>query len=156
MRWHPRSVRAGPPVRLTAVAQPPMLREARSATRLPARDLDRARTWYAEKLGLEPEDERDGGLLYFCGGTTFALFLSQGASNGSFSQMALEVEDIDAVVASLRRRGVDFEQVDLPGLETVDGIAEIDGYYPSLGRGERAAWFRDCEGNMIGLSQVVR
>ncbi|WP_180687539.1 VOC family protein [Streptomyces gossypiisoli] len=127
------------------------------ATRLPARDLGRARRFYSEKLGLEPVDERPGGLLYRCGGVEFALFQSAGASPGTFTQMAWQVDDIDGVVAVLRRRGVVFEVVDLPGLRTgEDGIAEVEGHYPSKGaRGERAAWFRDSEGNLLGIGEPV-
>ncbi|MCE7045217.1 VOC family protein [Streptomyces purpurascens] len=134
-----------------------MLARARVAPRLPAQDLDRARRFYAEKLGLEPADERPGGLLYRCGGGEFVLFRSAGASPGTFTQMALEVDDIDAAVAELKRRGVVFEEVDLPGFRTRDGIAEIEGNYPSKGaRGERGAWFRDSEGNMLGIGEPVR
>jgi catechol 2,3-dioxygenase-like lactoylglutathione lyase family enzyme len=127
------------------------------ATRLPAQDLERARGFYADKLGLEPSEERPGGLLYRCAEGAFALFASAGASPGTFTQMAWEVDDIEATVAELRDRGVVFEDVDLPGLRTVDGIAEVDGNYPSKGgRGERAAWFRDSEGNMLGVGEPVR
>ncbi|KND43807.1 MULTISPECIES: VOC family protein [Streptomyces] len=126
------------------------------ATRLPAQDLDRARRFYAEKLGLEPVDERPGGLLYRCGDTEFALFTSTGASPGTFTQMGWQVDDVESVVAELRRRGVVFEEVDVPGLRTEGGIAEIDGNYPSKGaRGERAAWFRDSEGNLLGIGEPV-
>jgi hypothetical protein len=52
-------------------------------------------------------------------------------------------------------RGVVFEECDLPGLKTVHGIADIEGNYPSKGTGERAAWFRDSEGNMLGIGQAV-
>ncbi|MFB7051909.1 VOC family protein [Streptomyces vinaceus] len=132
------------------------LARAHVSTRLPARDLDRARRFYAERLGLEPVDERPGGLLYRCGTTEFVLFTSTGSSPGTFTQMALTVEDIDAVVAELRRRGVTFEDVDAPGFRTEDGIAEIAGNYPSKGaRGERAAWFRDSEGNLLGIGEPV-
>jgi predicted enzyme related to lactoylglutathione lyase len=124
------------------------------ATRLPAQDLDRARAFYADKLGLEPLEERPGGLRYRCGSTIFALFASAGAPSGEHTQMGWSVDDIDAVVAELRGRGVVFEDYDLPGLRTVDGIAEITGNYPSEGGvGERGAWFRDSEGNLIGLGQ---
>ncbi|MGW5615439.1 VOC family protein [Streptomyces sp. NPDC003877] len=126
------------------------------ATRLPAQDLDRARRFYAEKLGLRPVDERPGGLLYRCGGGEFVLFRSAGASPGTFTQMALEVDDIDTAVAELKRRGVVFEEVDLPGLRTRDGIAEVEGNYPSKGaRGERGGWFRDSEGNLLGIGEPV-
>ena len=133
-----------------------MLRHGRAATRLPAQDLERARRFYSEKLGLEPSEERPGGLLYECAEGRFALFASAGASSGEFTQMGWEVDDIEATVAELKARGVVFEEVDLPGLKTVDGIADIEGNYPSKGRGERGAWFRDSEGNMLGVGQPVR
>jgi catechol 2,3-dioxygenase-like lactoylglutathione lyase family enzyme len=135
-----------------------MLTTAHVATRLPAQDLDRARRFYADKLGLEPSEERPGGLLYRpVGGGEFALYSSAGTSPGTFTQMAFEVDDLDAVVRGLRARGVVFEEVDVPGLRTVDGIAEVAGNYPSRrSRGERAAWFRDSEGNLLGVGQPLR
>lgn len=133
-----------------------MLGNAKVATRLPAKDLDRARAFYSEKLGLKPIEERVGGLRYVCVGGEFAIFLSAGTQSGTHTQMGWEVEDIEATVRELRARGVEFEEYDLPGLKTVDGIAEITGNYPSKGVGERGAWFRDSEGNLLGLGQPVR
>jgi catechol 2,3-dioxygenase-like lactoylglutathione lyase family enzyme len=133
-----------------------MLEKAKVATRLPAQDLERARRFYSEKLGLEPAEERPGGLLYRCGDTEFGLFQSAGEPSGAHTQMGWEVDDIEAVVEELRSRGVVFEQYDFPGLTTMDGIAEIEGNYPSKGKGERAAWFRDSEGNMLGMGQAIR
>jgi catechol 2,3-dioxygenase-like lactoylglutathione lyase family enzyme len=134
-----------------------MLDKARVATRLPAEDLDRARGFYSEKLGLEPSEERPGGLLYRFPAGEFALYGSGGTAPGTFTQMAMEVDDLDAVMAELRRRGVVFEEVDVPGLTTTDGVAEVEGNYPSKGgKGERAAWFRDSEGNLIGIGQPLR
>jgi catechol 2,3-dioxygenase-like lactoylglutathione lyase family enzyme len=133
-----------------------MLQDSDVSTRLPAQDLARARAFYAEKLGLEPVEERPGGLRYQCGRGLFSLFESAGAASGTHTQMAWEVDDIEAVVAGLRRRGVAFEEVDAPGLRTVNGIAEVEGNYPSDGVGERAAWFRDSEGNLLGIGQAVR
>jgi catechol 2,3-dioxygenase-like lactoylglutathione lyase family enzyme len=126
------------------------------ATRLPARDLNRARRFYSEKLGLEPIEERPGGLRYRCGHSYFALFDSAGAPSGTHTQMGWEVADIDAVVAFLRSRGVVFEEYDLPGFKTIDGIASIEGNYPSKGVGERAVWFKDSEGNLLGIGQAIR
>jgi catechol 2,3-dioxygenase-like lactoylglutathione lyase family enzyme len=124
---------------------------------LPARDLGRAESFYAEKLGLVPVERRPGGLLYRCSAGEFALFESAGAASGTHTQMGWEVDDVDAEVAELRRRGVVFEEYDLPGLRTVNGIAKIEGNYPSKGgAGERAAWFRDSEGNLLGLGQPIR
>jgi catechol 2,3-dioxygenase-like lactoylglutathione lyase family enzyme len=132
-----------------------MLTDFPVATRLPAQDLERARRFYAEKLGLEPVEERPGGLRYRCGGVDFGLFESAGAPSGDHTQMGWEVPDIEATVVALRARGVVFEEYHLPGLETVDGIAEIEGNYPSKGVGEKAAWFRDSEGNLFGIGQPM-
>ena len=128
------------------------LEDAKVATRLPAQDLDRARAFYAEKLGLEPADERPGGLLYRMANGEFALFASAGAPSGDHTQMGFEVDDLEATVAELRSRGVVFEEYEF----TRDGIADIEGNYPSKGAsGERGAWFRDSEGNMLGIGQLV-
>ena len=64
--------------------------------------------------------------------------------------------DIEATVAALRLRGVAFEEYDLPGLKTVNGVAQIAGNYPSKGTGEKGAWFKDSEGNLVGIGQPVR
>jgi catechol 2,3-dioxygenase-like lactoylglutathione lyase family enzyme len=125
-----------------------MLKDGQVATRIPVRDLSRARKFYSEKLGLEPSEERPGGLLYRCAGGEFALFASAGSSAGTFTQMSWEVEDIEATVAELEARGVEFEY---------EGITEVEGNYPSKGgKGERAVWFRDSEGNMLGIGQAIR
>src|SRR4051812_44242045 len=116
------------------------LRDGHVATRIPVRDLDRARAFYSEKLGLEPAEERPGGLRYECAGSEFSLFESAGAASGDHTQMAWEVEDFEATVAELEARGVSFEEF---------GTAEVPGHYPSKNaRGEKAAWFRDSEGNL--------
>ena len=134
-----------------------MLKCGRVATRIPVEDLERARAWYSVRLGLEPSEERPGGLLYQTADGAFALFESAGTSSGTFTQMGWDVDDIDATVAYLKGRGVEFEDVDVPGLETIDGIAEVAGNYPSKGgKGERAVWFRDCDGNLFGIGQPMR
>ena len=135
----------------------PTLAAADVAGRLPATDLGRARRFYADKLGLEPAEERPGGLLYRGRSGVFALFASGGAASGTHTQLGFDVDDLAATVAELRRRGVVFEEVDVPGLRTVDGIATVEGNYPSKGgRGERAAWLRDSEGNLLGIGQALR
>ncbi|HEY4396751.1 MAG TPA: VOC family protein [Acidimicrobiia bacterium] len=133
-----------------------LLENAEVSARLPAQDLDRARAFYSDKLGLEPVEERPGGLRYRCGDCFFSVFQSTGRASGDHTQMAFEVDDLESVVAELRRRGVVFEEFDLPGLRTVDGFADVEGNYPSKGVGERAAWFRDSEGNLFGIGQPVR
>jgi catechol 2,3-dioxygenase-like lactoylglutathione lyase family enzyme len=132
-----------------------MFEHSNVAARLPAQDLQRAKSFYAEKLGLNPIEERPGGLRYQCGNGWFSLFKSSGAPSGEHTQLGWEVDDIQTTVAVLRARGVVFEEYDLPGLKTVNGIAEVPGNYPSRGGlGEWAAWFRDSEGNLLGIGQA--
>jgi catechol 2,3-dioxygenase-like lactoylglutathione lyase family enzyme len=134
-----------------------MLERSNVAARLPAQDLARAKSFYRDKLGLTPSEERPGGLRYQCGNGWFSLFESGGVPSGNHTQLAWEVDDINATVAQLRARGVVFEEYDLPGLKTVNGIAEVSGHYPSRGGvGEKAAWFRDSEGNLLGIGQAMR
>ena len=132
------------------------LAHAEIAVRLPAQDLDRARRFYADTLGLEPVEERDGGLRYRCGGSCFSLFASTGRASGEHTQMGWMVKDIEATVADLRAKGIEFLEYDFPGFRTVDGIVDIDGTYASDGgKGERAAWFHDSEGNLLAVGQLM-
>ncbi|BAO92900.1 VOC family protein [Caballeronia cordobensis] len=134
-----------------------MLKDGDVAARIPAQDLERARAFYSSKLGLDPIEKRPGGLRYKCGTGYFTVFQSTGLASGEHTQMGWEVADIEATVSELRRRGVEFENYDFPGLKTVDGIAEIDGNYPAKrAAGERGAWFRDSEGNLLGIGQTVK
>ena len=110
-----------------------MLKDGKVAARIPVQDLQRAKKFYAEKLGLEPSEERPGGLLYRHANGEFALFESSGSASGDHTQMGWEVEDIEAMVEQLRTRGVVFEEYDFPGLRTVNGITEVVGNYPSKG-----------------------
>jgi catechol 2,3-dioxygenase-like lactoylglutathione lyase family enzyme len=132
------------------------LKDSKIATRLPAQNLQRARAWYAEKLGLQASEERDGGLLYRIGDTEFALYASAGKPDGSFTQMTFTVSDVAAEAAELRARGVVLETYDSPDFKTHDGIAQITGNYQSKGDGELACWFRDSEGNMLSMGQPTR
>ena len=111
-----------------------VLAEGNVASRIPAQDLRRARSFSAQKLGLEPVEERPGGLRYRCGNGEFALVESAGAAAGDHTQMAWQVDDLEEAIAQLRDRGVIFEEYHVPGLETVNGIAEVEGNYPSKGR----------------------
>jgi predicted enzyme related to lactoylglutathione lyase len=114
---------------------------------LPAKDLNRARAFYAEKLGLAPTSEDRTGVHFIVGGSRFRLFRSAGAASGAHTQLALIVPDLDAQVTTLKKRGVTFEEYDGPGLKTTDAIADL-GY-------ARAAWFKDSEGNLMGIAQLA-
>lgn len=122
--------------------------KARAAAALPAQDLERARRWYAEKLGLTPI-EAGGGLLYeMAEGTTFVVFKSSGQPSGTHTQMGLTVDDVEMTVTDLRRRGVSFEHYESDGFTTTDGIIEVNG--------RKNAWFKDSEGNLIVIGPPVR
>jgi catechol 2,3-dioxygenase-like lactoylglutathione lyase family enzyme len=131
------------------------LDSAHAVTKLPVQDLDRARRFYRDQLGLEPVEEREGGLRYLCAGTEFHLFLSSGTASGESTQIGFEVADIDRVVADLRSRGVRFETFDIAGFDVENGIVAVPNNYPSKGNGERGAFFRDSEGNLLALGQAT-
>jgi catechol 2,3-dioxygenase-like lactoylglutathione lyase family enzyme len=123
-----------------------MLKQGRIHTALPVEDIGRARAFYAEKLGIEPAEENPGGLLYrLDGGGEFLLYRSD-YRPGGHTQAHINVKDVVALVAELKSRGVVFEQYDVPGLRTVDGVAATGPH--------RSAWFKDSEGNLIGLIQT--
>jgi len=119
-----------------------MLKEAHVYTALPVEDIHRARAFYSEKLGLEPAEDNPGGLLYRLeGGGEFLLYHS-GYRPGGHTQANSNVRD----VAALKSRGVAFEDYDAPGLRTEEGVATTGPH--------RSAWFKDSEGNLIGLMQT--
>jgi catechol 2,3-dioxygenase-like lactoylglutathione lyase family enzyme len=128
-----------------------MLQQSRAAATMPASDLARARSFYEGKLGLKPDAEinDEEGVMYRCGdGTAFLVFKSTGSSNGSHTQLTLEVDDIDNEVGALRNNGVTFEEYDFPGLKTENGIAQMpDG---------RGGFLKDTEGNLIAIFQRAR
>lgn len=115
---------------------------------LPASDLDRAKAWYSEKLGLQPvwEDEY-GGAHYEAGGTDFLVYVSPFAGTNQATAAGFSVENFDEMIGELRGKGVTFEEVDFGELgKTIDGvISSPDG----MGK---AAWFKDSEGNILALS----
>jgi catechol 2,3-dioxygenase-like lactoylglutathione lyase family enzyme len=128
---------------------------ARVVAKLPAQDLDRARRFYRDRLGLEPVEEREGGLRYVSGATEFHLFASSGTASGRSTQMAFEVDDISQAVADLRARGLQFETFDMGDLDIVDQIVVVPNNYPSKGTGERGAFFYDSEGNLLAVGQAT-
>jgi catechol 2,3-dioxygenase-like lactoylglutathione lyase family enzyme len=123
-----------------------MLSQREFHATLPVQDLNRARQFYAEKLGMQPESEMPGGLVYRCKDSWFLLFPSSGASSGHFTQGGWTTDNIEADMAELKSRGVVFEEYDYPNLKTVNGVAQIGT--------DKAAWFKDSEGNLLGLIQM--
>ena len=126
-----------------------MLKNAPVVPYIPATDIGRARKFYEEKVGLVPKQEIAGGVVYECGkGSWIFLYQSAGAGTSKASQAFWQVEDVEAEVTALRAKGVVFEEYDMPGLKTVNGIVS--------GGGARAAWFKDTEGNIMALIQSMK
>jgi catechol 2,3-dioxygenase-like lactoylglutathione lyase family enzyme len=124
-----------------------MLADARIDATIPTTDLDRARAFYAGTLGLRPADQPARGreLVYECGERTRLLVYERPSAGSAEHTLAhFVVADLDATVKELRGRGVTFEEYDRPDIRTVDGIATFDDF--------RAAWFKDPDGNIIGLN----
>ena len=126
-----------------------MISASRATTILPVRDLERARGFYEKTLGLHPRDARQEQSYLFSedGHTGIELILRPDSEPSGTTELSFEVEDIVAEVASLERNGVALEDYDLPGLKTVNHIADSDHL--------RAAWFTDTEGNILCLHQVL-
>lgn len=123
-----------------------MLPQRRAHAVLPVRDPEAARPFYEGVLGFAPDSVEAIGVMYRAGdGSVFAIVRSGGARSGTHTQVVFTVPDLAAEMAELRARGVVFEEYDLPGIRTVDGVARLGAHL--------AAWFRDPEGNILGLLQ---
>jgi catechol 2,3-dioxygenase-like lactoylglutathione lyase family enzyme len=116
---------------------------------LPAADMPRAKEWYRDKLGMKPVEESPmGEAMYETGGSRFMLYPSAFAGTNQATSAGFEVDDFDATVAELRSNGVVFEEYDLgEGMATFDGVI-------TLPDGRKGAWFKDSEGNILGLAQM--
>lgn len=125
-----------------------MLVDHPAHTALPAQDLERAKQFYSEKLGLTPDSEAPGGVFYRCGKDSgFLVFPSGGIASGTHTQMGWTVDDIEAEVSALKARGVVFEEYDSENLKTVNSVATPGPV--------KVAWFKDSEGNLLGLVQYL-
>ena len=113
---------------------------------IPVANLVRARQFYEQKLGFKPKEETAGGVVYECGeGTACFLYPTPNAGTSKASQAFWQVADVEREVAELKARGVKFEDYDMPGLKTKNGIATAGG--------AKTAWFKDTEGNILAISQ---
>ena len=128
-----------------------MLSSSKVEANIPAGDLDRARDFYADKLGLTPEQELGGVFLHYTteGGTSFNVYKTEYAGQAGHTIAQWHVDDLDAEVHDLQAKGVAFETYDMPGVAWDGVIASL----PGVGRG---AWFKDSEGNVLCLDEPLR
>jgi predicted enzyme related to lactoylglutathione lyase len=125
-----------------------MLKNARICAYIPASNMARARKFYEEIVRLQVKEEYAGGVVYECGGTGVFMYPTPNAGTSKASQAFWQVADLEAEVAELQARGVKFEEYDMPGLTTKNGIA--------TGGGAKTAWFKDTEGNTLAVSQRLK
>ena len=124
-----------------------MLQSAPMYSYIPAKNVDRARKFYEDKLGFKPKQETAGGVVYeFAKGTACFLYPTPNAGSSQASQAFWQVEDVEREVAELKARGVKFEKYDMPEMND-NGI--------STAGGAKAAWFKDSEGNIMALVQSL-
>ena len=126
-----------------------MLTKAAVTTMLPVKDLNRAREFYEKKLGLKPLGSRQDGKFLFAGGDggTLALFPKPEGTKAEHTAVSFLVKDIAQEIKELAARGVVFEDYDFPGLKTENHVCVLDS--------EKAAWFKDTEGNYLCLHEDI-
>jgi predicted enzyme related to lactoylglutathione lyase len=123
-----------------------MLQNSPMYAYIPAKDVARARKFYEEKVGLKPKKEIAGGVVYEFGkGTACFLYPTPNAGTSKASQAFWQVDDIEREVNELKKRGVKFEEYDMPDMKTKNSIFS--------GGGAKAAWFKDSEGNILAVVQ---
>ena len=129
-----------------------MLANAGISITLPVVDLERARRFYSETLGLRtvssPIEEMASEMAFFEGreGLPIALYRRDTPTTADHTAVAFEVDDLDDEMEGLSERGVVFEQYDMPGLKTDErGIATLGSW--------RGAWLKDSEGNILGIGE---
>lgn len=126
-----------------------MLTNRPSIPILPVTNIDRARRFYAVNLGLRESKampaSREMIVFETGGGSRIELLRRDQPTKAEHTALTFEVDDIEREVTELEHRGVEFEDYDLPGLKTERHIAQTNG--------ERAAWFKDTEGNILCIHE---
>jgi catechol 2,3-dioxygenase-like lactoylglutathione lyase family enzyme len=123
-----------------------MLGKADATPMLAIKDLDRARKFYEENLGLKQVDDFGEGFMLKSGDTQFSVYRSEFAGTNRATALNFDVEDIEDEVRSLKEKGISFEHYDLEGLTPKGDIYE--------GEGMKTAWFKDPDGNILSLIQA--
>ena len=123
-----------------------MLSDATFICPIPVSDIERARRFYTATLGLQFVAESEAGVLLAVSGDSRVLLFRSSGAQPTHTIAGWEVDSpLEQVIERLTAAGVTFEDYDLPGLRTQDHIAWIGP--------ERAAWFRDSEGNVLAISE---
>ena len=122
-----------------------MLGKAAATPMIAVKDLDRARTFYEDTLGLKQVDDFGEGFMLRSGDTKVSVYRSEFAGTNKATALTFDVDDVDSQVRELKDKGVSFEHYDLPGLER-----QGDVY---VAQGMKTAWFKDPDGNILSLME---
>jgi predicted enzyme related to lactoylglutathione lyase len=128
----------------TSAGEVIMLKEAKTFSSFSTNDLDAARKFYSEILGLDVERTAEGLSLHLAGGASAFIYSKKDHVAATFTVLNFKVDDVEKTVAVLKERGVHFETYDLPGLKT-----DVDGIF--RGHGPTIAWFKDPAGNILSV-----
>ncbi len=119
---------------------------------IPVVDLDRAKRFYETTLGVKPisanNDNISGIAIFECGDGTLMELYQRGPSKADHTVATFEVSNIEEEVNMLRGKEVNFEEYDVPEIKTQNGIATQGSV--------KAAWFKDSEGNILCIHQVIK
>ena len=121
-----------------------MLGKTDATPMIAVKDLDRAKKFYEDTLGLKSKDEWGGeGTTLKSGDTLINVYRSEFAGTNKATALTFDVDDIDKEVSELKEKGIFFEHYDLPGLERRGDLY--------VGDGMKTAWFKDPDGNILSL-----
>lgn len=123
-----------------------MFENTKTMVMLPVRDVERARRFYTDKLGLKAKGKTaEGGTVVEANGSAIALTPWPDAKPSSHTVLAFEVRDVQSSVSDLEGRGITFDDYDMPEYKRT-GHVHVRGK-------EKAAWFKDPEGNVLCVHQ---
>lgn len=120
-----------------------MFANHKATAMIPAKDIARAIAWYEQKLGVTPAHSDEYGASYEFAGVDAFLYQTQFAGTAQHTLLSFNTADLLADMAEMRKNGVIFEDYDLPGLKTENGVATFGPV--------KNAWARDSEGNILGF-----
>ena len=121
-----------------------MLSKANAVATIAVKNLETARRFYHDTLGLKEARSEDKEVVVFTSGDSqINVYRSQFAGTNKATALTWEVEDVDAEVRALKAKGVTFEHYDMPGLK-LEGDVHVAGPV-------KVAWFKDPDGNILNL-----
>jgi len=125
-----------------------LLRDSSAKATLIAENIKRAKEFYTKKLGLEIEMDSGKEIILKSGKNTRILIYEKGKPKADNTVVSFDVDNVQNEVNELRKRGVKFEEYDMPGIKTVNGVATSGNL--------TCAWFKDSEGNILNISHTKK